>query len=93
MTYWWVIVLVLALPGALIILASVIGFIFRRPGKTNEPVIPAPGYWRVLGVDKQTGQKRETMFHADSQQSAQGRAELEGIVVTEIQQVDESLSD
>lgn len=81
--------LALMLPGAVVIFAVVIAFIVRRRRHTDEPVGPTSGYWRVLGIDSQTGQKRESMFHADSRLAAQGRAEMEGIVITDIHPVDE----
>ena len=84
------ILLALMLPGVIVIVGVVIAFIIRRRENIPPPAASAPGYWRVLGVDSQTGEKRETMFHAESRQSAEGRALLEGIVATEVQPVDES---
>jgi len=84
------IVLALMLPGVIIILGVVIACIVRkRPASPDAASPEAAGYWRVLGVDAQTGQKRESIFHAASRQSAEGRAQLEGIVVTEIELVPE----
>ncbi len=85
----WVI-LALMLPGLLVLIGLVAGFVLRRP-KRGERAMPAPGYYHVMGIDRATGAKRESTFHAQSSQSARGRAELEGIVVTGIRQVNESL--
>ena len=85
----WVI-LALMLPGLLVLIGLVAGFVLRRPEK-GEAAMPAPGYYHVMGLDRTTGTKRESTFHAQSVQSARGRAEMEGIVVTEVRQVNESL--
>ena len=84
------IIFALMLPGLLVLIGLVAGFVLRRP-KKGEQAMPAPGYYHVMGIDRATGSKRESTFHAQSSQSARGRAELEGIVVTEIRQVNESL--
>lgn len=85
----WLLVLLLT-PGLLIMVGLVLAYVLARP-KRNGPAVPAPGYYHVLGIDRQTGQRREATFHAETQQSARGRAELDGIIVTDIRMVDESL--
>ena len=85
----WIVLALLA-PGLMVLIGVVTMFVLSKP-KKGKPIIPAPGYYHVLGVDKQSGERRETTFHAQSREAANGRAEMEGIVVTEIRQVNESL--
>ena len=78
-------VLVLVAPGLLALVAVVVAFIVRpRSG------LHGPGYYHILGFDKASGARRELTVHADSQSAARWRAELDGIVVTEVTQVHES---
>jgi hypothetical protein len=85
----WLIVLLLT-PGLLVMVGLVLAYVLSRTKRTG-PTVPTPGYYQVLGIDRQTGQRREATFHAETQQSARGRAELDGIIVTDIRMVDESL--
>jgi hypothetical protein len=85
----WIILALLA-PGLIVLIGVVTMYVLSKP-KKGALLIPAPGYYHVLGVDKKTGERRETTFHAQSREAANGRAEMEGIVVTEIRQVNESL--
>ncbi|QOV88782.1 hypothetical protein [Humisphaera borealis] len=80
----WIVV-ALMFPGAVIVFGLMITYLLRRPGKLDEPSPGEPGYYRVLGLDATTGLKRESLIHADSRQSAEGQARLQGIVVTEIE--------
>lgn len=81
----WV-VLALMAPGLIVLVGIVLLYVLRAPPK-DDPAMPAPGYFHVMGVDRETGERRESTFAANSQQSAAGRAELEGIIVTEIRRV------
>ena len=76
--------------GICVLIGIVVMFVLSKP-KKGTLLIPAPGYYHVLGVDRTTGERRETTFHAQTREAANGRAEMEGIVVTEIRQVNESL--
>lgn len=81
----WALLLLLA-PGLLILIAVVVMFIVH-PGKLQ---VSGPGYYHVLGFDRTTHERREATLHADSPRSARGLAEMNGIVVTEITQIDDS---
>ena len=83
----WVIV-ALALPGTLIVVGAVLAFLFKRRGRA-EVLQDEPGYFRVMGVDAATGQRREALFHATSRDAAEGRARMEGIVATEVRRVED----
>lgn len=84
---FWVIV-ALVLPGTLIVVGAVLAFIFKRRGRA-EPVQDEPGYFRVLGVDVATGQRREALYHATSRAAAEGRARMDGIIATEVRRADD----
>lgn len=84
------IVLALMLPGLIILFGAVIAFIVRRKSKSDTAEAETAGYYRVLGVDENSGQRRESFFHANSRSGAEGRARMEGIVVTEIHRVDDN---
>lgn len=88
-TFWVVIALVL--PGTLIVFGAVIAFIVRRNSR-QEMQQGIAGYYRVLGVDATSGERRESFFHADSRSAAEGRARLEGIIPTEIHRIDDDSS-
>ena len=85
----WILLALLA-PGLIVLVGVAMMYVLSKP-KKGTLLIPAPGYYHVLGVDKKTGERRESTFHAQSREAASGRAEMEGIVVTEIRQVDEAL--
>ena len=85
LTGW--IVLALMLPGAIIVFGLMLTYLLQRTGKADVPPTGEPGYYRVLGVDAQTGQKRESLIHAENRMSAEGQARMEGIIVTHIEQV------
>jgi hypothetical protein len=77
----WLVILLLA-PGLLALVAVVVAFLFR-PGRATD----GPGYYHVLGIEQSSGKPRDMTVHAGSAAAAQGRAEFEGIVVTEVRQV------
>lgn len=83
----WLVIALMA-PGLIILVGIVLLYVLRAPQK-DDPAMPAPGYFHVMGVDRETGERREATFAANSQQSAAGRAELEGIIVTEIRRVND----
>lgn len=70
-------------PGLLVVIGTVLVFLFRR----RDTAVAGPGYYHILGIDKNSSARRELTIHADSRQSALGKAQFEGIVVTEITQV------
>ena len=81
----WLIIL-LAGPGLFVLVAVVVTLLLRRRG--NEA--PAgPGYYHVMGFDKVTQSRRELTLQADSPAAARGRAEMEGIVATDVRRVEE----
>ncbi len=80
----WLLVLLVA-PGLLVLITVVVVALFR-PRAPGE----GPGYYHILGFDKTTQARRELTVQAGSRESARGRAEMDGIVVTEINQVNES---
>ena len=82
----WLIIALLA-PGLLILIGLVVMFVISRNGADSESAA-SPGYYHVLGIDGSSGAKREATFHAQTLQGAQGRAEMDGIIVTEIRRVD-----
>jgi hypothetical protein len=77
----WLVILLLA-PGLLVLVGVVIAFLVR-PGRTAN----GPGYYHVLGFEEASGRPRDITVHAGSAAAARGRAELEGIVVTEVRRV------
>ena len=79
----WLVIL-LAAQGLLALVGVVVAFLFRPPD------VDGPGYYHILGFDKTTGTRRETTVRAESLAIARGRADLDGIVITEIKQVKES---
>src|SRR5437763_641320 len=81
----WVLIALLA-PGFLVLVVVVVAFIVRP----QAPAAGGPGYYHIQGVDKVTGKSRETTVQASGPDSARGRAELDGIVVTEVRQVNRS---
>ena len=76
------------LPGLIVLVGVVVMYLLSRQ-RTGKDALPTPGYFHVLGIDKTSGERRESTFHAASEDAARGRAELEGIVVTEIRLVNE----
>jgi hypothetical protein len=91
----WFVVL-LAAPGLLILVAVVVAFLFHRPvppaspgGAESSDTPNGAGYYHVLGFDALTNVPREATLHADSEASARGQAELDGMVVTEVKAVGE----
>jgi hypothetical protein len=83
------VVLALMAPGLIVLIGIVAVYVFRKP-KREDLFAHAPGYYHIIGVDSESGRHREATFHADSAAGARGRARLEGIVATEIRQVDQS---
>jgi hypothetical protein len=82
----WLVVL-LAAPGLLVIVAVVATLLLRRRGKEADA---GPGYYHVMGFDKATQASRELTLQADSAAAARGRADMEGIVATEVRRVQDS---
>ena len=78
----WLVILLLA-PGLLILGAVVVAFLFR-PGRTAD----GPGYYHVLGIEQASGKPRDMTVHAGSAAAARGRAEFEGVMVTEVRRVE-----
>jgi hypothetical protein len=83
-------VLLLLVVIALPIIVLTVAFRLSR-GKRQPafPVLPSaepdgPGRYRVIGVDKTTRADRELTVDAASRANAQVKAELEGIVVTNV---------
>lgn len=84
----WV-VLALMAPGLIVLIGIVAIYVFRKP-RQEDLFAHAPGYYHIIGIDSESGKRREATFHADSAAGARGRARLEGIVATEIRQIDSS---
>jgi hypothetical protein len=80
---WFVILL--AAPGLLVIVAVVVTLLLRRRGKDAEA---GPGYYHVMGFDKTTQASRALTVQADSPAAARGRAEMQGIIATDVKRVD-----
>ena len=81
---WGWVLIALGAPGLLVLVGVVVAFIVRP----QTPSAGGSGYYHILGVDKVTGKSRETTVQASGPDSARGRAELDGIVATEVRQVD-----
>jgi hypothetical protein len=84
----WIVLALLA-PGLIVLIGVVAMYLLRKPG-SDDLSAHAPGYYHVIGVDSESGKRREATFHADSAAGARGRARLEGIVALEIRQIDAS---
>ena len=82
----WLVIL-LAAPGLLVIVAVVATLMLRRRDKGADA---GPGYYHVLGFDKATQAARQLTLQADSPAAARGRAEMEGIVATDVRRVEDS---
>jgi hypothetical protein len=80
--------ILLAAPGLFVIVAVVVTFLLRRRGKGAEA---GPGYYHVMGFDKATQASRELTLQAESPAAARGRAEMEGIVATDVRRVQDSM--
>jgi len=78
----WLVILLLA-PGLLALVAVVVAFLFR-PGRATD----GPGYYHVLGIEPSSGKPRDMTVHAGSAAAARGRAELDGIIVTDVRRVE-----
>ena len=81
----WLLIL-LVVPGLLVLLAVVTALLLRRRGRDAA----GPGYYHVLGFDKNTQARRELTLRADSPTAARGRAEMDGIVATDVRRVEDS---
>src|SRR5436309_15702828 len=77
----WLVILLVA-PGLLVLVAVVVAFLFR-PGRA----VNGPGYYHVLGFEQASGKPRDMTVHAGSAAAARGRAEFEGVIVTEVRRV------
>ncbi len=82
----WLVIL-LAAPGLLVIVAVVTTLMLRRREKDAEA---GPGYYHVMGFDKATQASRQLTLQADSPAAARGRAEMEGIIATDVKRVEDS---
>ena len=82
----WLVILLIA-PGLLVLVAVVVAFLVR-PVRTTD----GPGYYHVLGIEQSSGKPRDMTVHAGSLAAARGRAELEGVIVTEVRRVEEESS-
>jgi hypothetical protein len=80
----WLVIL-LVTPGLVVLLAVMTALLLRRRRDADA----GPGYYHVLGVDPATQARRELTVRADSPQAARGRAQMDGIVVTEVRRVQE----
>ena|SRR5689334_10929630 len=78
----WLVILLVA-PGLLVLVAVVVAFL-SRPGKASN----GPGYYHVLGIEQSSGKPRDMTVHASSAAAARGRAELEGIIATDVRRVE-----
>jgi hypothetical protein len=78
----WLVILLVA-PGLLALAAVVVAFLFR-PGRATE----GPGYYHVMGIEQSSGRPHDMTIHAGSAAAARGRAEFEGIIVTEVRRVE-----
>jgi hypothetical protein len=78
----WLVILLVA-PGLLALAAVVVAFLFR-PGRATE----GPGYYHVMGIEQSSGRPHDMTVHAGSAAAARGRAEFEGIIVTEVRRVE-----
>ena len=63
----------------------------RRRSETRGFPLPAqpdgPGTYRVIGVDRETRTDKDITVEAASSDNARVKAELEGLVVTEVRRV------
>ena len=82
----WLVIL-LAAPGLIVIVAVVLTLLLRR--RSKEPP-GGPGYYHVMGFDRATQASRELTVRADSPSAARGRAEMDGIVATDVRRVEDS---
>ncbi|HTL28437.1 MAG TPA: hypothetical protein VL282_04430 [Tepidisphaeraceae bacterium] len=57
------------------------------PGFTLAALPDGPGTYHVIGVDRTTREDKEITLDAASSQNAKVKAELDGIVVTEVRRV------
>ena len=86
-------ILILLIVIGLPIFVLTIGMRLSRTKRLQAfPIAPAeppdgPGKYRVIGVDKSTRGDRELTLEAASRANAQVKAELEGIVVTNVTKV------
>jgi hypothetical protein len=79
----WLVILLVA-PGLLALAAVVVAFLFR-PGRATAE---GPGYYHVMGIEQSSGRPHDMTIHAGSAAAARGRAEFEGIIVTEVRRVE-----
>ena len=79
----WLVVLLIG-PGLLVLVAVVASFMLRRGEKDAAA---GRGYYHVMGFDKATQAHRELTLQADSPAAARGRAEMEGIIATDVRRV------
>src|SRR4051812_35541525 len=83
-----IILFVLLVPAALILLLLRAGS--RRGTHINPsgfPVVDGPGKFIVIGVDRTTRADKQITLDAASAENARVKAELEGIVVTEVRRI------
>ena len=59
----------------------------RAPVLRAFPVVDGPGTFHVFGVERASRSDWNSVIQADSAVNAQVKAELEGIVVTEVRRV------
>jgi hypothetical protein len=81
-------VLVLMLPGFLVLVGVVVAFVFGKARRGGPEA--APGYYHVMGIDRRTNEPRAATFHAAGEAAARGRAELDGILVTDVRRVQQA---
>ena len=87
----FLVLLLLAVPTAMLLLLR--GAFGRRANPGGFPVIAqtdepdGPGKYRVIGVDKNSRADRDETVEAASRANAQVKAELDGIVVTNVTKI------
>jgi hypothetical protein len=81
--------LVLMSPAFAIVAVALFNKHRRRRGPTLRafPVVDGPGTFQVFGVERDSRTDWSSVIEADSSANAQVKAELEGIVVTQVRRV------
>ncbi len=85
--YGWVVLVMLA-PGLIVIIGVAVAFLFHRAPKPDSD---GPRYFHVLGIDPKTNAARELTLQAEGPGAARGLAQLQGIIVTDVTPIVESL--
>jgi hypothetical protein len=83
-----IILLVLLVPAGIILLLLRVGLrTSGQPKPSGFPVVDGPGTFLVIGVDRATRADKSITVSAASSENARVKAELDGVVVTEVRRV------